>query len=122
MNYFLGSAKVHEYSIVLSLIESCEKHLKENDATKVTKVVVKVGVLSGVEPHLLESAFESFKDDTVCSDALLVLNIQKIKILCNGCNKEQELEKNEFICPLCSSCDLSVLDGEELYLMSLDLE
>ncbi|MEA3371493.1 MAG: hydrogenase maturation nickel metallochaperone HypA, partial [Campylobacterota bacterium] len=41
---------MHEYSIVQSLIDSCEEHLKENNATKVTKVVVKIGVLSGVEP------------------------------------------------------------------------
>jgi len=113
---------MHEYSIVQSLIDSCEKYLKENGATKVTKVVVKVGVLSGVEPYLLESAFETFKDDTVCSDALMVMTIQKIKIRCNSCSAEQELEKNEFICPLCASSDLNVLDGEELYLMSLDLE
>ena len=113
---------MHEYSIVQSLIDSCEENLQVNDATKVTKVVVKIWVLSGVEPHLLQSAFEMFKDDTVCEDALLVLNIQKVKILCHTCNLEQELEKNEFICPSCGSYDLKVLDGEEMYLMSLDIE
>ena len=113
---------MHEYSIVQSLIDSCEEHLKENNATKVTKVVVKIGVLSGIEPYLLESAFDMFRDDTVCAEALLVLNIQKVRILCNSCGKEQELEKNEFICPLCGSYDLKVLDGEEMYLMSLDIE
>ena len=113
---------MHEYSIVQSLIDSCEEHLKSNDATKVTKVIVKIGVLSGVEPHLLQSAFEMFKDDTICEDALLLLNIQKIKILCHSCGKEQELEKNEFICPSCCSFDLKVLDGEEMFLMSLDME
>ena len=113
---------MHEYSIVQSLIDNCQEYLEVNDAQKVTKVVVKIGVLSGVEPHLLESAFEMFKDGTVCSEALLVLNIQKVKMLCHSCNIEQELEKNEFICPSCGSYDLKVLDGEEMYLMSLDME
>ncbi|MEA3497808.1 MAG: hydrogenase maturation nickel metallochaperone HypA [Campylobacterota bacterium] len=113
---------MHEYSIVQSLIDSCEEHLKENGATKVTKVVVKIGVLSGVEPYLLESAFDMFKDDTVCEGALLVLNIQKVAIVCNSCKIEQELEKNEFVCPLCGSYDIKVLDGEEMFLMSLDIE
>ena len=52
---------MHEYSIVQSLLESCEEHAKSNDAKKVTKVVVKIGVLSGVEPELLQTAFEDRK-------------------------------------------------------------
>lgn len=113
---------MHEYSIVQSLIESCEAHVTSNDATKVTKVFIKVGVLSGVEPHLLAEAFELFKEDGVCRDAVLDMQIQKIKVRCNSCHLEQELEKNEFICPDCGSYELSVLDGEDMYLMRLELE
>lgn len=113
---------MHEYSIVQSIIESCDDHAKANEATKVTKVVVKIGVLSGVEPHLLQEAFEVFKEDSICHWAILVLNIQKVKIFCNSCQLEQELEKNEFLCQKCSSTDINVLDGEDMYLMSLELE
>ncbi len=113
---------MHEYSIVRSLIESCEEHARKNFAKKVTKVVVKIGVLSGVEPYLLSEAYEMFRLGTVCSDADLVLNLQKVKVHCNICGAEEELEKNEFICPKCGSFDLEVLDGEEMYLMQLELE
>ncbi|MDQ1264736.1 MAG: hydrogenase nickel incorporation protein HypA/HybF [Campylobacterota bacterium] len=113
---------MHEYSIVQSLIESCEEHARKNSAKKVTKVVVKIGVLSGVEPHLLSEAYEMFRLGTVCNDAELVINLQKVKVHCNSCLAESELEKNEFVCPLCGSFNLKVLDGEEMYLMSLELE
>lgn len=113
---------MHEYSIVQSLIDTCDDYLKEHGAQKVTKIVLKVGVLSGIEPHLLENAFDTFKDGTVCSKAKLVLNIQKVKVHCNDCGIELELEKNNFVCPDCESCNLSVLDGEEMYLMQLELE
>lgn len=113
---------MHEYSIVQSLLESCEKHAKEYSATKVTKVVVKIGVLSGVEPHLLQEAFESFKADSICKEAEFVMNIQKVRVHCNNCGIELDLEKNDFICPDCSSCDLDVLDGEDMFLMSLEME
>ena len=53
---------MHEYSIVQALLEQCEHYAEENDAEKITKVVVKIGKLSGVEPHLLEVAFETFKE------------------------------------------------------------
>ncbi len=113
---------MHEYSIVQSLIDSCEEHVRQNNAKKVTKVAIKIGVLSGVEPYLLNEAFEAFKQDTICNEALLVMNIQKVKVHCNKCLAESELEKNEFICPKCGSFDIDVLDGEEMYLMSLELE
>ena len=69
---------MHEYSVVQSLLESCEEHARVNEASKVTKVVVKIGVLSGVEPDLLQTAFDTFKEQTVCHDAEFLINHQKI--------------------------------------------
>lgn len=53
---------MHEYSIVQSLLEQCEQYVEANDASKVTKLIVKIGVLSGVEPDLLQTAFDTFKE------------------------------------------------------------
>ena len=113
---------MHEYSIVQSLIDSCEEHAEKNDAKKVAKVVVKIGVMSGVEPHLLQVAFDTFKEATICEDAQFVINIQDVKILCNKCLVESELKKLEYLCPECSSEDIKIIDGEEMYLMQLELE
>ena len=57
---------MHEYSIVQSLLESGEEHAKQNEAKEVTQVIIKVGVLSGVEPDLLQTAFDTFKEKTIC--------------------------------------------------------
>ncbi len=113
---------MHEYSIVQSLIESCEDHAKQNDATKVTKVVVKIGVMSGVEPHLLNEAFNLFKEDSICDGCEFVMNIQKVKIECRECNKVSELQKNEYLCPHCKSVEIKIIDGEDMFLMQLELE
>ena len=58
---------MHEYSIVQSLIDTCYENAKANNASKVLKVVVKIGVMSGVEPDLLQTAFDTFKEDTICN-------------------------------------------------------
>lgn len=113
---------MHEYSIVQSLLDSCEQNAKVNNATKVTKVVVKIGVMSGVEPDLLKTAFDTFKEETICAQAEFIINIQAIVIECNSCKTESILEKNEYNCPKCQSVDLKILDGEEMYLMQLELE
>lgn len=113
---------MHEYSIVQSLLDSCEQYVEANDATKVTKVIIKIGVMSGVEPELLQTAFDTFKEKTVCDACEFIMNIQKVKIKCNACGDEAELEKNEYLCPKCESSDITVIDGEEMFLMSLELE
>ena len=113
---------MHEYSIVQSLLNQCEDNAKANDATKVLKVVVKIGVMSGVEPDLLKTAFDTFKQDTICENCEYIQNIQKVKIKCHNCNKESTLEKNEYMCPNCECVELDVIDGEDLMLMQLELE
>jgi len=113
---------MHEYSIVQSLIDLAEENAKQNNAKKVTKLEIKVGVLSGVEIPLLETAFNTFKEDTICADAEFIVISQPIVVKCRECNKESTLEKNEYTCPSCKSQNLEVLDGEEMYLMSLELE
>ena len=113
---------MHEYSIVQSLIESCEAHLKEYEASRVTKLFVKIGIMSGVEPHLLEEAFALFKKGGICDSSEFVMHIQRVKIECQACYGVYELDRNEYICPKCNSVELKVLDGEDMFLMSLEME
>ena len=103
---------MHEYSVVQSLLESCEEHARVNEASKVTKVVVKIGVLSGVEPDLLQTAFDTFKEQTVCHDAVFLINHQKIVIECFDCGTTSTLEKHEFSCPNCQSVNCQFFNRE----------
>ena len=105
---------MHEYSIVQALLEQCESHAKANNAAKITKVVTKIGKLSGVEPHLLQTAFDTFKEKS--------MNLQDLKLYCNVCNKESEQSEVRYQCAHCHSTDVSVIDGEDMYLMSLEME
>jgi hydrogenase nickel incorporation protein HypA/HybF len=113
---------MHEYSIVQSLLDQCEQNAKDNNATKIIKVVVKIGVMSGVEPDLLQTAFDTFKEGTMCEECEYIQNIQPIIIKCHKCKEKSTLDKNEYCCPKCKSIELDVIDGEELMLMQLELE
>ncbi len=113
---------MHEYSIVQALLVQCEEIAEANDATKVTKVVVKIGVMSGVEPHLLEVAFNTFKESGVTKGAEFVMNVQPLTIECQACQSVSELEKMHYCCPKCESLDVTVTDGEDMFLMSLEME
>ena len=112
---------MHEYSIVQSLLDQCEQNAKDNNAKKITKVEVKIGKLSGVEPHLLQTAFDTFKEKTICDEAKFVMHLQDLVVRCTKCHEESIFEKNVFFCPKCNG-DVEVIDGEDMYLMRLEME
>jgi len=103
-------------------LTQCEEHAEINEAEKVTKVVVKIGVMSGIEAHLLEIAFNTFKEKTVCDGAEFVMNIQALTIECEECKKISELDKIHYCCPQCKSINVKVIDGEDMFLMSLEMQ
>ncbi|GIU26081.1 hydrogenase maturation nickel metallochaperone HypA [Shewanella schlegeliana] len=113
---------MHEYSIVTALIEECERHAQANNAIKISRVEIKLGILSGVEPELLKTAFETFKLEGICREAELVMNIQPLILMCLDCGQSTEHSERSVICSHCQSGQTKVLDGEDMLLMQLELE
>ena len=113
---------MHEYSIVSALIAQCEQHALENKAYSIARVVIKIGVMSGVEPELLKTAFETFKLDGICKNAELEMLIQPLVIHCSDCDARTQLEERNLICPECKSFNTRLTEGEEMLLMQLELE
>lgn len=113
---------MHEYSVVQALLEQCEMHAREHNATAITQIVVKIGRLSGIEPHLIEVAFDTFKEKTVCESAVLTIEHQSVVIECRDCEMQTTLEALHFLCPHCDSQNVRTVAGEEMLLMRLELE
>jgi hydrogenase nickel incorporation protein HypA/HybF len=113
---------MHEYSIVQNLLDLCEQNASAHECTKITKIVVKIGRLSNIECSLLKTAFDTFKLDTIAQVAELEVIDQKVVIKCNLCGQTTECEKNEFACSHCDSYDVAIIDGEDLLLMSLEMD
>lgn len=113
---------MHELSIVMSLMELCEQHAKENDVQSVTKVSVKIGKQSGVEPELLRSSFDTFKQGTICDKAEFDLHLQEVVVKCRDCEAESVVENFNYICAECNSTNVEAIAGQEMHLMSLEME
>jgi hydrogenase nickel incorporation protein HypA/HybF len=110
---------MHEYSIVQSMLDLCEKHAQ---GKLVDKVVVKIGKMSGIEPHFLRESYDVFKEDTVCKDAAMEMNIIDISISCKDCGKESVIDNFNFYCPHCNGGNTEVLTGQEMHIEYIELK
>ncbi|PHR56034.1 MAG: hydrogenase maturation nickel metallochaperone HypA [Arcobacter sp.] len=113
---------MHEYSVVQALLNQCEEQARQNDATQVIKIICKIGVLAGIDIHLLQTAFDTFKEKTMCENAELILNKQRLKLECKECGNVFEVDEVRYYCEKCESLRVKVLDGEDMYLMSLEMK
>ena len=89
---------------------------------QIRELHVKIGRLSGVEAHYLQNCYEIFRTGTVCENADLVIHTQEIVVKCKNCGFSGNLTQNDFSCPRCKSSEISVIDGEDMYLMRLVIE
>ena len=89
---------------------------------QIRELHVKIGRLSGVEAHYLQNCYEVFRAGTVCENADLIIHTQEIVVKCKNCGFSGDLAQNDFSCPRCKSSEISVIDGEDMYLMRLVIE
>lgn len=112
---------MHEYSVVSSLIDVCEKQAEKSNAKEIKTITLKVGRLSGIEPHFMESCFDTFKEDTICHNAQLVMNIVDVEIYCKECKSKYIVLDNNFLCKKCESSQTEILQGQELLVESIEI-
>lgn len=112
---------MHEYSIVASLIDVCEKEAKKHHAKAIKRLEVSIGRLSGIEIHFLEQCFNTFKEETICHDATLTIDVCEVVLQCTSCHEKSVVKENHFICPKCHSEDVTMIGGQELHIKSIEI-
>ena len=110
---------MHELAIAESIVGISARHA---DGRQVTKVYLKVGHLRQVVPSALAFSFELVAQGTPVEGA--ELEVQQIPAagLCRDCGEETRLESFPLQCRACGGFDLEILQGEELFVESLEME
>ena len=113
---------MHEMSICQALITEIEAVARDQGARRVVSVLVRAGPLSGVEPQLLEFAFSIAREGTVASDAQLAIESMPVRVHCESCGIQSAAAANRLVCEQCGDWHVRVVSGDELLLMSVELE
>ena len=113
---------MHELSVCQGLLREVARVAAENDAVAVDRIVLRVGALSGVEPPLLQRAFEVARTGTLAASAELEIREGPVVVHCRQCGSRGEVAVNRLVCPGCGDWRVQVVEGEELLLLKVDIE
>lgn len=113
---------MHEESLIRSLLRQVEDIARQHQAVAVDEILVEVGPLSGVEPLLLQEAFERLKDSLPWPEAKLSVQEIGLEVLCKSCENESQLKTFRFVCCHCGSTALQILRGDAFRLLNINMQ
>ncbi|HXZ47768.1 MAG TPA: hydrogenase maturation nickel metallochaperone HypA [Usitatibacter sp.] len=113
---------MHELSVCQGLVNEVARVAAAHGASRVTRIAVAVGPLSGVEAPLLERAFAVARAGTVADAAVLVTEATEVAVWCESCGAETVTAPNRLVCERCGGWRVEVRRGAELLLTSIDIE
>ena len=113
---------MHEVSLVRSLIHQVETIVANEGGGKVSEIHVAIGPLSGVDPMLVQSAFELLAPEFHLVDTALSIDCVNLEATCRRCGDSFEVESFRFQCPACQSRSVRITKGDEFQLLSISVE
>ena len=108
--------------IAMEVLKIIQEHLPSDQALKVTKVNLKIGKLTAIIPDTFKFCLEVITKDTRAQGAEIIIEEVPLRVQCENCGAETELEEPFFLCPKCESPKLKILSGRELFIESIEVE
>jgi hydrogenase nickel incorporation protein HypA/HybF len=113
---------MHELGIAESILHRVQQEAAKRSGARVTKVGVRVGELSGVDPDALAFGFEVLVKDTAMEGLALEIDLRKREQRCSSCGREYESGILFSACPDCGSLNTACIGGDELEIAFIELE
>jgi hydrogenase nickel incorporation protein HypA/HybF len=116
--------KMHEISLVRNIFRTLESEFSTEEVEKIKTVNLKVGVLSNIEPVLMQSAFEAVTatDSPQYRHVKLAIETVQIQILCESCNEKSSVQNYRFVCSHCDKPTNNIIAGMELLIRDVEFE
>ena len=104
-----------------SALEAIRQQAVKYDATRVSRVVLRVGSLAGVDLDALRFAYEALSPGSVAAGAELEIECVKARAHCTACRTDFAVGRS-FICqcPACGTYSGDIRSGRELGIARLE--
>ena len=113
---------MHELSVVEAIVSMVLERAKEVNASRVLRVDLVVGELSGVLNEAVELYFALLTKDTIAAKAELFFMRPPTQVRCRNCNTVYSPVNRKITCPNCREQKIEIISGRELYIDNLEVE
>ena len=110
---------MHELGVVIEVIKTVEGIAKENNLTKIDKLVLQIGELSSMIPKYIEACYPVAVAGSLLEETKLEIEILPGNAICQKCNKVFNLVENNSKCPKCGSNHWEILCGKEFIIKEI---
>ena len=112
---------MHEMSLLENIMELALGHAQQQCASKIHRLTLRVGQLSGVIPEALGFAFDIITQGTIAEKAELAIETVPAICFCPTCQQEFQPIDWIFECPVCLQLCTELRQGRDLELVSLEV-
>ena len=113
---------MHEMGIAEKIVEIALESIPDDVKNpKIKKMNLRIGKFASVVEDSLRFCFGIIVEGTALADTELIIENVPVKVHCNECKFEWEIDDPIFKCPECKATDLELLSGREIDIDSIEL-
>jgi len=113
---------MHELAITQNILDIALKEASAARASKITKINVVIGELSGVVSDSAQFYFDFLKKDNAAKEATLNFKEVPAVLKCRDCATEFSPQDSSWVCPNCQSPSMEVVAGRDCFVESIEVE
>jgi len=113
---------VHEMSVMGEIFSILDDHIKEHKLNKISKIVLRVGEMTCINPKALDFAFQIFAEGTLAEGGELIVKRVEARARCNCCGRLFKISYLNRLCPHCQTYSDQLVNGYELLLDEVEGE
>ena len=112
---------MHELGIMESALAAVGQEAAKHGATRVSRIVLRIGALAGVDEDALRFAYEALAPTSIAVDAELEIERVPARAHCKACAKDFGAGQSYiFRCPFCGDYSGDIRAGRELGIARLE--
>ncbi len=112
---------MHEISLCRSILTIIQEKARELKAEKIISVRVGAGRLVAANPDIMRFAFEAVTKGTLAEGAKFIVEDEPALGYCEHCQQEAAIQNYFDACPLCNQYGLTIIRGESLEVLSMEV-
>ncbi len=113
--------KMHELSMTQSILGIVLEKAQAVQATKITRIDLVIGELSGIIDECVRSCFELVSQGTIAAGATLCFSRPVTKLRCCQCGITFSPD-GDWSCPACRGLRTEIISGRECFVNSMEVD